>query len=64
MFLGRVDEARVLYLTHRGKKFADNEDKLWEAGIAEDFAVLRKAGLEHPLMAEIEAAFRKPAAGP
>jgi hypothetical protein len=62
MFLGRVEEARALYLTHRGKKITNNDNKLWEAGIADDFAALRKAGLEHPLMAEIEAALKAVAA--
>jgi hypothetical protein len=27
---------------------------LWEQGIADDFTALRKAGLTHPMMADIE----------
>jgi tetratricopeptide (TPR) repeat protein len=53
MFLGRVDEARALYLRYRGEKNVQ-DDKPWETVILEDFAELRKAGLSHPLMEEIE----------
>jgi len=52
MFLGRTDEARMLYLQYRGEKNVDG-DKSWEALILEDIAELRKAGLAHPLMEEI-----------
>jgi hypothetical protein len=31
-----------------------DENKLWEHVIAEDFAEFRKAGLTHPMMADIE----------
>jgi tetratricopeptide (TPR) repeat protein len=56
MFLGRIDEARALYLKYRGQK--DVQDgKSWEAVILEDFAELRKAGLANPLMDEIEKLF-------
>jgi len=55
MFLGRVDEARALYLRYRGEKVQD--EKSWETVIREDFAELRKAGLTHPLMDEIEKRF-------
>jgi hypothetical protein len=54
MFLGRADEARALYLRYRGMKVGE---KSWEAVILEDFADLRKAGLTHPLMDEIEKKF-------
>jgi tetratricopeptide (TPR) repeat protein len=56
LFLGRVDEARALYLQYRGEKKMQGE-KSWEAVVLEDFAELRKAGLTHPLMDEIEAKF-------
>jgi hypothetical protein len=56
MLLGRTDEAQTLYLAHRGE--ITQENKSWETVIREDFAELRKAGLTHPLMGEIEAAFR------
>jgi tetratricopeptide (TPR) repeat protein len=55
MFLARVDEARVLYLQYRGEKLM--EDKSWDTAVLEDFAQLRKAGLTHPLMDEIEKRF-------
>jgi predicted Zn-dependent protease len=54
MYLGRGAEARVLYEAHKGAVFPDN--KTWPQTVAEDFAELRKAGREHALMAEIEAA--------
>jgi hypothetical protein len=57
MFLNRVDEARALYLRYRGQKAHENDDELWEAAILGDFAELRKAGLTHPLMDEIEKKF-------
>ena len=41
MFLGRVDEARALYLEYRGQKDVQ-EGKSWEAAILEDFADLQK----------------------
>jgi tetratricopeptide (TPR) repeat protein len=56
MFLGRVDEARTLYLQNRGAQNVQ-EEKSWERVILEDFAELRKAGLTYPLMDEIEAKF-------
>jgi len=56
MYLGRAQEARALYLAHKGKLLPD--DKLWQHAITEDFAELRKAGRAHPQMAEIETAFK------
>jgi hypothetical protein len=56
MFLGRVEEARALYLQYRGRKNVLGE-KPWDAIVLEDFAELRQAGLTHPLMDEIEKAF-------
>jgi tetratricopeptide (TPR) repeat protein len=53
LFLGRVDEARALYLRYRGEKNVVS-DKSWETVVLEDFAELRKARLTHPLMGEIE----------
>ena len=51
MFLGRRDEARAIYLAHKGK-IAD-VGNTWEARVAADFAELRKAGLDDPLMTEV-----------
>jgi tetratricopeptide (TPR) repeat protein len=56
MYLGRVDEARVLYLRYRGEKNVQ-DDKSWETVVVEDFAELRSSGLSHPLMDEIEREF-------
>jgi len=56
MFLGRVEEARALYLAHRGAKNVAGE-KAWETAVTEDFAELRAAKLMHPLMDEIEQLF-------
>jgi tetratricopeptide (TPR) repeat protein len=58
MFLGRLDEARALYLQFRGRMKVSG-DKPWETAILEDFAELRKAGLAHPLMDDIEKQFRE-----
>jgi hypothetical protein len=52
-----VDEARAIYLHHRGAQKVSGE-KSWETATLEDFANMRKAGLTHPLMDEIEALFR------
>ena len=52
MFLGRADEARTLYIRYRSENNVQN-GKSWESVVFEDFARLRKAGLSHPLMADI-----------
>jgi tetratricopeptide (TPR) repeat protein len=58
MFLGRVEEARALYLAHRGAGNASaSGEKSWETIVLEDFAELRAAKLTHPLMDEIEQLF-------
>ena len=61
MFLGRADEARAVYLGHRGNAVV-SEGKTWDAGVLADFAEFRKAGLTDPLMDEITAAFAAPKA--
>ena len=33
---------------------SEQDSKLWERVIADDFAEFRKAGLTHPMMADIE----------
>ena len=55
-YLNRRAEASALYLSHAKDKIADM-NKSWRQTILDDFVELRKAGLTHPLMAEIEAAF-------
>jgi len=54
MFVDDAEESKELYLAHKGKPMSEQESKLWESVIAEDFAEFRKAGLTHPMMAEIE----------
>jgi TPR repeat protein len=54
MFLERGEECKALYLAHKGKPLSERDAQLWERAIAEDFAEFRKAGLTHPMMAEIE----------
>ena len=55
MFLGREQEARALYLKYQGQR-AEGFG-LWEEVILKDFDEFEKAGLKHPLMDEIRAAF-------
>ena len=54
MFLGRGKESKALYLGYKGKPLSEQDARLWEHAIAEDFAELRKAGLRRPMMADIE----------
>ena len=54
MFVGRGEEAKALYLAHKGKLLSEQDARLWERIIVEDFAEFRKAGLTHPMMADIE----------
>jgi hypothetical protein len=53
MFLGHDEEAKALYLDHKGEVLK-SDNQLWEQAIADDFAQFRKAGLTHPMMADIE----------
>jgi TPR repeat protein len=54
MFLEREEKARLLYLAHKGEALSPTDSRLWERVIAEDLRDLRKAGLTHPMMGEIE----------
>ena len=51
MFVGSGEECKALYLAYKGKPVSG---QLWEHVIVEDFAEFRKAGLTHPMMADIE----------
>jgi tetratricopeptide (TPR) repeat protein len=51
-------EADAIYLGNRGRML---NDKTWEQAILEDFTALREAGIDHPHMAEVEAAFKNQA---
>jgi TPR repeat protein len=54
MFLEREEASRALYFAHKGKPISEQDRTLWERAIVEDFAEFRKAGLTHPMMADIE----------
>jgi hypothetical protein len=41
-------------LPTKGKPLSEQDARLWERVIVEDFAEFRKAGLTHPMMAHIE----------
>ena len=56
MFLGRGKQSKALYIAHKGEPVSGQGGKLWERVIADDFAEFRKAGLMHPMMADIEKA--------
>ena len=58
MFLGRGEESRALYLAHRGQRISEPGGQLWERVVVDDFAEFRKAGLTHPMMAEVEKELR------
>ena len=62
MLSGRADEARTIYLGHLGERNSLSDTKTWEQNVAKNFEEFRKAGIDHPLMAEIESAFKPPAA--
>jgi hypothetical protein len=53
MFMERGEEAKALYLAHKGKPVSP-DNRLWERVIVEDFGEFRKAGLTHPMMADVE----------
>jgi TPR repeat protein len=54
MMLGRTEEAKAVYLAHKGEAL---QGKTWEMVVADDFAKLRAAGITHPLMGDIEKEF-------
>jgi hypothetical protein len=55
MLVGRIKEARTLYLAHKDERLANNANKLWQQVVVEDFAELHKAGVTNRLMPKIEA---------
>jgi uncharacterized protein len=54
MFLERGEECKSLYLAYKGKPMSQQDARLWDRVIAADFVAFRKAGLTHPMMADIE----------
>jgi hypothetical protein len=54
MFMERRDEAKALYLAHIGERVSEMDNKLWDRPISDNFAELQKAGLTHPMMADVE----------
>src|SRR5262249_34523881 len=54
MFMERGKECKALYLAHKGKPISEQDEELWERTIAEHFVEFRRAGLVHPIMADIE----------
>ena len=56
MFLGRLDEARVIYLKYRGQNIMQSR-RTWETFVLADFAELKNAGLTNALMDEVEKLF-------
>ncbi|MEQ1696695.1 MAG: hypothetical protein ABL901_12715 [Hyphomicrobiaceae bacterium] len=53
MLLGRATEARAIYSAHTGKNMPENDNKLWQDVISNDFKELQKSGVEHQQMHEI-----------
>jgi tetratricopeptide (TPR) repeat protein len=54
MFSGAIAAARSEYLAHKGELLDVALKKTWEASVAEDFGIFRKASLASPLMDEME----------
>ena len=47
----------MLYLSHKGQptwRLSEANKRSWERMIADDFEEFRRAGLTHPMMADIE----------
>lgn len=60
MMQGETERAKALYLGNRGLPLQGGSST-WEKEVLADFRRLREAGIEHPLMAEVEAVFAAPA---
>jgi hypothetical protein len=43
-----------LFLAREERTLREQDGKIWECVILEDFAEFRKAGLTHPMMTDIE----------
>jgi len=60
MFLQRKDEARSLYVLHKGERVPTHGNALWEQTIVDDFSAFRKVDLTDAMMAEITEAITSP----
>lgn len=60
MFLDRADEAQTIYLAHRGEQVSGKDGVDWERAVADDYALFRSNGLQHPLMEKVEKALDVP----
>lgn len=58
MFMGKAKEASAEYLAGRGTTLPKHGK--WEKAVVDDFAALKKAGLDHEQMKHIEDEFKKP----
>jgi tetratricopeptide (TPR) repeat protein len=58
MFLGRIESARSIYLQYRGVPNVSGSNG-WELTILADFSEMRRAGLNHSLMNDIENRFNR-----
>jgi tetratricopeptide (TPR) repeat protein len=56
MLLGRIQEARALYVSHSSETIP-GANKPWRQAVLEDFVELQNAGLKNVLIPEIEAVF-------
>jgi tetratricopeptide (TPR) repeat protein len=54
LFLDRVDEARQMYLKHKGRPGPVLNGLTWDRLIATDFVAMRRSGLNLPAMTQIE----------
>ena len=57
MYVGRVREAREIYLGNKGKK--TNASRTWDEGVLEDFKKLIAMGRPHPLIDEVIRDFQR-----
>jgi tetratricopeptide (TPR) repeat protein/CHAT domain-containing protein len=55
LLLGRVREARSVYLAHKGKPISLTSDAMWEDLIADDMEALAKAGILRTALKQINA---------
>ena len=57
MLLGEVDQARAIFMRHRGARLSGGQ-LLWDRAVLDEFSDLRARGIDMPPMADITALFR------